>query len=145
MDRDPPSPIYFADPYFMGSAKTPEEIKLWLDVFAATAGAPLHILCGKGSQGNGLPQWWSGCPKPMTVHVRARICTKHGDGKPAFHDRYLITPKREVLITHSVNGWADAGVTFASLPYGVYRAEAARFWSMDVGSSAADAYVEELC
>ena len=144
-DRDPPSPIYFADPYFMGSAKTPEEIKLWLDVFAATAGAPLHILCGKGRQGDGLPQWWSGCPQPMTAHVRARICTKHGDGKPAFHDRYLITPKHEVLITHSVNGWADAGVTFASLPYGVYRAEAERFWSMDVGSSAADAYVEELC
>ncbi len=144
-DRDPPSPIYFADPYFMGSAKTPEEIKLWLDVFAATAGGPLHILCGKGRQGDGLPQWWSGCPKPMTAHVRARICTKHGDGKPAFHDRYLITPKHEVLITHSVNGWADAGVTFASLPYGVYRAEAERFWSMDLGSSAADAYVEELC
>ena len=144
-DRDPPSPIYFADPYFMDSAKTPDEIKLWLGVFAATAGAPLHILCGKGRKGGGLPRWWSGSPKPMTSHVRARIFTKHGDGRPAFHDRYLITPEREVLITHSVNGWADDGVTFASLPYCVYRAEAERLWSMDLAPRAADAYVEELC
>ena len=144
-DRDSPLPIYFADPYFMNSAKQPGEIKLWLDVFAATAGAPLYILCGKGRQGSSLPRWWSGCPKAMTSHVRARIFTNHDDGKPAFHDRYLITPKREVLITHSVNGWAGDGVTFASLPFGVYRAEAERFWLMDLRSSAAEASVEELC
>lgn len=144
-DINPPSPIYFADPYFMDSAGKLAEIKLWLDVFAATAGAPLCILCGKGRDDGGLPQWWSGCPKPMTSHVRARIFTKHDDGKPAFHDRYLITPKREILITHSVNGWAQEGVTFASLPYSVYRAETERFWAMDLGSKAADAYVEELC
>ena len=144
-DRDPPFPIYFADPFFMDSTKKPDEIKLWLDVFAATAGAPLHILCGKGRRGGGLPRWWSGSPKPIISHVRARVLTRHGDGKPAFHDRYLITPKREVLITHSVTGWAGDGVTFARLPYGVYRAEAERFWLMDLRSSAAEAFVEELC
>ena len=144
-DRDPQLPIYFADPYFMDSAKQPDEIKLWLDVFAATAEAPFLILCGKGRQAGGLPRWWSSAPKPIISHVRARVVTRHGDGKPAFHDRYLITPKREVLITHSVTGWAGDGVTFASLPYGVYRAEAERFWSMDLQCSAAEAYVEELC
>ena len=143
-DRDPPLPIYFADPYFIDSAKTPDEITLWLNIFAATAGAPFFILCGKARTAGGLPRWWSSAPKPMKSHVTARIVTKHGDGRPAFHDRYLITSKREVLITHSVNGWDSDGVTFASLPYGVYRAEAERFWSMDLGSSAAEAYVEEL-
>ena len=144
-DRDQPCPIYFADPYFMDSTKTPDEIKLWFDVFAATAGAPLHILCGKGRKRGGLPRWWSGSPKSLTSHVRTRIFARHCDGRPAFHDRYLITPKREVLITHSVTGWASDGVSFASLPYGVYRAEAERLWLMDLGSLAADAYVKELC
>ena len=143
-DRDPPLPIYFADPYFMDSAKTPDEIKLWLDIFAATAGTPFHILCGKGRTAGGLPRWWSSAPKAMKSHVTARIVTNHGDGGPSFHDRYLITSKREVLITHSVNGWDSDGVTFASLPYGVYRAEAERFWSMNPQSSTAEAYVEEL-
>ena len=139
-DLDPPSPIYFADPYFMDSAKTPDEIKLWLDVFAATVGAPLRILCCKRRKDGGLPQWWAGCPKPMMSHVKVRGFTQH-----AFHDRYLITPKREVLITHSVSGWNGGGVTFASLPYGVYRAEAEQLWSMDVSSQSAAANVEELC
>ena len=143
-DRDPPKPIYFADPYFMRSAKTPDQIKMWLDIFAATTGAPFLILCGKDRQAGGLPRWWSSAPKPVKSHVTARIVRKHGNGKPAFHDRYLITSKRELLITHSVNGWDSDGVTFASLPYGVYRAEAERFGSMDLRSAAAEANVEEL-
>ena len=149
-DRDPQLPIYFADPYFMDSTKQPDEIKLWLDVFATTAGSPLHILCGKGRCGGGLPRWWSSAPKPIVSHVRVRVVTRPrprtrpGDERPAFHDRYLITPRREILITHSVTGWAGDGVTFASLPYGVYRAEAERFWSMDLKSRAAEACVEEL-
>ena len=143
-DRDPQLPVYLADPYFMDSAKQPDEIKLWLDVFAATADAPFLVLCGKSRQAGGLPRWWSSAPKPLISHVRARVVTRHSDGRPAFHDRYLITSRREVLITHSVNGWARDGVTFASLPYGVYLAEAERFWSMDLQSSTASAYVEEL-
>ena len=142
-DNSPPNPIYIADPYFMDSATNPAEMKLWLDVFASTAGSPLRILCGKARASRGLPRWWSNCPNQVTSHVRARIFTKPRG--PAFHDRYLITPTREVLITHSANGWDADGVTFVSLPYGVYRAEAERLWSMNIGSSAAGVNVEELC
>lgn len=144
MDHEPSFPVYFADPYMLGSVKEPDAIRFWLDVFEATVGAPLHLLCGKGRECGGLPQWWSGCPKSLTSHVKVRIFTKHGDGKPAFHDRYLITPKREVLITNSVSGWGADGVTFSSQSEGVYRAEAERFWEMDLRTSTADAHVEEL-
>ena len=145
-DFDSTSPIYFADPYFMDCLSKQEEIKLWLDIFSITSGAPLRILCGKHGQFGHLPQWWSNAPEPATAHVRARIFTKRPEHRrPAFHDRYLVTPRREILISHSVNGWANDGVTFASLAFGVYRAEAERFWAMGVGSSTADAYVEELC
>ena len=144
MDHEPPFPIYFADPYMLGSVKKPDAIKFWLSVFAATAGAPLHLLCGEDMVGGRLPQWWSGCPKSLTSHVKVRIFTQHSDGRPAFHDRYLITPKREVLITNSVSGWVADGVTFSSQAEGVYRAEAERFWEMDLRSSTADAHAEEL-
>ena len=146
-DIEPPSPIYFADPYFMDSARDPAEIRFWLDIFAATSDAPLHILCGKNGEDSGLPQWWLSCPKPITSHVGARIFTKHDGDRPrsAFHDRYLITPRNEILITHSVNGWASDGVTFVNLPYGIYRAEAEKLWSIDVESSTDGIHVEELC
>ena len=129
-DREPPSPIYFADPYCMESAKTPVQIKLWLEIFAVTTGAPLRILCCTYSKGSSLPRWWSSLPKQINSHVAVQIFTRHGDGRPAFHDRYLITPKREVILTNSVSGWGSDGVTFTSSPYGVYRAEAERLWSM---------------
>ena len=145
MDREPPFPIYFADPYMLNSVKKPNAIRFWLNVFAATTGAPLHLLCGQEREGGGLPQWWSGCPKSVTSHVQVRIFTKHDDGKSMFHDRFLITPKREVLITNSVSGWASDGVTFSSQSEGVYRADAERFWEMDLRSGTADAHVEELC
>ena len=65
-------------------------------------------------------------------------------GDPAFHDRYLITPKREILITHSVNGWQSGGVTFAGLTYGVYRAEAEQLWGIAVGSATTSIVAEEI-
>lgn len=147
-DMDPPSPIYFADPYFMYSVGQPEEIKLWLDVFDAMAGGPLHILCGKGRSGGGLPPWWDSL-KSMNSHVRVRLFTQPDNRDPAklapaFHDRYLITPTREVLITNSVSGWASDGVTFAILPSDVYRAEAERLWGMDPKPNS-NIKVEELC
>ena len=143
-DSEPPSPIYFADPYFMQSARNPVEIKLWLDAFAATTGAPLLILCGKAKEGDDLSPWWSNYPTSLTSHVHVRIFTKGCDSNPAFHDRYLITPKREILITNSVSGWDSDGVTFIKSPYGVYRAEAERLWSTALGSGP-DINVEELC
>ena len=143
-DSEPPSPIYFADPYFMQSARNPVEFKLWLDAFEATTGAPLLILCGKAKEGDDLSPWWSNYPTSLTSHVHVRIFTKRCDSKPAFHDRYLITPKREVVITNSVSGWDSDGVAFINLPYGVYRAGAERLWSTALGSGT-DINVEELC
>ena len=62
---------------------------------------------------------------------------------PGFHDRYLITPDREILITHSFSGWNADGVTFVTLPYGVYRAEAEQLWAYGCGSYE-DLIIEEL-
>ena len=57
------------------------------------------------------------------------------DERGCFHDRYLITPAREVLMTNSFNGWNRFGVTFVSIPYGVYRAEAEQLWAPGSGQS----------
>ena len=48
------------------------------------------------------------------------------------------------MISHSINGWHKDGVTFATLPYDVYCAEADRLWFMDVGSTTADLLVREI-
>ena len=47
-------------------------------------------------------------------------------------------------MSHSINGWHKDGVTFATLPYDVYRAEADRLWSIDVESTTADLLVREI-
>ena len=149
-DADQKSPIYLADPYFvthlMDNAGTDMDMKkLCIDIFAATAGSPLNILCAKRVHDQGdPPPWWSALPEQLTAHVRVRAFLSR-DGKSAgFHDRYLITPKREIIITHSINGWHKDGVTFARLPYDVYRAEAERLWNMDVGSPTADLLVRKI-
>ena len=144
------TPIYLADPFFVtqltNNARTNLNLKkLCLDIFAATAGTPLRILCAKKKEQQvDPPPWWSALPKQLTAHISARAFLSR-DGKAAgFHDRYLITPRREIVITHSINGWHKDGVTFASLPYDVYRAEAERLWSMGVGSTTADLLVREI-
>ena len=53
--------------------------------------------------------------------------------EPLFHDRYLITSEQEILISNSISGWDSDGVTFAALPYGVYREEAEALWAIPVG------------
>ena len=120
-------PIYVADPYFMNHLDA-ALIRLYFDMFAATADRPLRILCGAIEEGT-VP-WWSSLPTVLTSHVTVRSFTEISESgpKPGFHDRYLITPEREILITNSFNGWSKHGVTFASLPYGVYRAEAIQLW-----------------
>ena len=130
-------PIYLADPYFMHRPDGGKEDKLYLDMFAATTGQPLRILCCSKKE-ESTQAWWSKYPGPMVSHVRVRSFLKSGSGergdlKREFHDRYLITPEREVIITHSINGWSKHGVTFVTIPYGVYRAEAERLWSLDIG------------
>ena len=149
-DADNKTPVYLADPYFAkplkdNSAPDMNLKKLCIDMFAATTGAPLHILCGKKSQGQDeAPPWWTSLPGQITNHVSVRAFLSRDGDRSGFHDRYLITPKREIIITHSLNGWHKDGVTFAGLPYDVYRAEAERLWSMDVNSSTGSLLVREI-
>ena len=151
-DADQHSPIYLADPYFKThlSDKTGTQLglkNLCLDIFAATAGSSLNILCARPEYDqDDTPPWWSTLPELLTAHVVVRNFLKRGGKSPGFHDRYLITPKREIIITHSIKGWHQQGVTFASLPYDddVYRPEAERLWNMDIGSPTADLLVREI-
>ena len=149
-DADQKTPIYLADPYFetqlpSDARKHLDLRKIYLDIFATTAGTPLRILCAKKKPAqDDPPPWWSACPEQITAHVRVRSFRSQDGRTAGFHDRFLITPRREVIISHSINGWHNHGVTFASLPYDVYLAEAERLWSMDVGSPTADLLVSEI-
>ena len=149
-DSDQKTPIYLADPYFMteltdDSGRDLSLKKLCIDIFAATVGTPLRILYTKKRQvPDDSPPWWSSLPEHITAHVSVRSFRNPNGERRGFHDRYLITPKREIIITHSFNGWQRDGVTFASLPYDVYRAEAERLWSIDPDSATADLLVREI-
>ena len=136
--------IYLADRYFMKSfnGDKKERLKqLYLKMFAATTGRPLRILCTERE--NAQP-WWSSYPSLITDHVSVRAFFKQDGCTPGFHDRYLITPEREILITHSLNGWPEGGVTFVRLPYDIYRAEAESLWEMDIRSKTTKLFVEEI-
>ena len=160
-DSDRNTPIYLADPYFMRRLMGDTGGRLYQDLFAATTGRPLRILCGNRENGIGQP-WWSNYPNQITAHVSVRAFLRRKMEKESvmpetdklqeqqeyeagFHDRYLITPERDIVITNSFNGWLKHGVTFASHPYGVYRAEAERLWSMDIESKTTDLLVQRIC
>ena len=149
-DANQKTPIYLADPYFMTQLTDDSGMdlslkKLGIDIFAATVGTPLRILCAKKRKDlNEPPPWWSSLPEQITAHVSVRSFLSRNGERRGFHDRYLITPRREIIITHSLNGWHSQGVTFASLPYDVYRAEAERLWLIDPGSANADLLVREI-
>ena len=146
-------PIYLADPYFMpylDERKEPHSnlVQLYLECFSATVGRPLQILCGQQKHVDTRP-WWSAYPATLRNHVSVRTFLKReghnpAKPKPGFHDRYLVTPEREIIMTHSFNGWHEGGVTFISLPYGVYRTEAENLWSMDLQSVAEPLLVQEI-
>ena len=131
-------PIYFADPYFLGDKVSDAEIELLASLLSATRGRPLNILCGKRSKSLRLEY-----PQPLTVHATVKRFTRPGDGRPAFHDRYLITSAGETLITNSVNGWEKQGVTFSTRSHGVYRAAAEQLWFPTVGGNGGDVLVTE--
>ena len=149
-DADQKTPIYLADAHFetqlpSDARKQVNLRKIYLDIFGATAGTPLRILCAKKKPAQDEPPpWWSACAEQITAHVRVRSFRSQDGRTDGFHDRFLITPRREIMISHSFNGWHNHGVTFVSLPYGVYRAEAERSWSMDVGSPTTDLLVWEI-
>ena len=131
-------PIYFADPYFLGDKVSDAEIELLASLLSATRGRPLNILCGKRSKTLRLEY-----PQPLTRHATVKRFTRPGDGRPASHDRYVITPAGETLITNSVNGWEKRGVTFSTCSHGVYRAEAEKLWLSPVSGNGNDVLVTE--
>ena len=136
-------PVYLADPYFMQRDFDNTNERVYSSMFSATKGQQLRILYGQRN----VERWLSKYPSILTNHVAVRsVTSKDGKGqdRPAFHDRYLITPDKEIIITHSINGWHDHGVTFATLSYGVYRAEAEELWSLNVGRNNNGVLVEEI-
>ena len=130
------APIYVADPYFMKSGDEEAGLKLYLDMFAATRGRALRILCAARDDEEIWP-WWSSLASMLRSHVSIRSFRNHDGRRTGFHDRYLITPDRETIITNSFNGWAKDGVTFLNHGGEVYRAEAERLWAMDIESESA--------
>ena len=141
--RDSDGPIYLADPYFMHRNLDHTNERIYSSMFERTRGQQLRILTGQR-----VPDTWlSRYPSILTDHVAVRSFTsKDGQGhdRPAFHDRYLIAPDQEIIITHSINGWHDQGVTLATLPYGVYRAEAEELWSLNIGDNNNGIHVQEI-
>ena len=121
-------PIYLVDPYFINRSPDGSTDRLYLSIFETTIGRPLRILCEPHDSG----AWWSNYPPTLINHATVRSFST--TGTPLLHDRYLITPEREIQISHSINGWDSGGVTFTSLLYGVYRAEAEALWSIPIGT-----------
>lgn len=146
-------PVYLADPYFMPyldekPGAVSDLVQLYLELFAATTGRSLRILCAQMKQADPRP-WWAPYPKSLMNHVSVRTFFKRDQGNPdeskrGFHDRYLITPEHEVIITNSLNGWREQGVTFISHRQGVYRAEAENLWALDLQSATESLWAEEI-
>ncbi len=142
-DADRSEPVYLADRYFVSDVGGVKGVQLYADMLAATTDRELRVLCTQRPCNHPQP-WWKNLPIALTRDLKVRCFLTHGcHPQPAFHDRYLITPKRETLLSHSLNGWVRDGVTFVTLPYGVYRTEAEHLWSMDIDSPNAPLLVEE--
>ena len=131
-------PIYFVDPYFM--ARSESEVKVLTAILSEARGQPLNILCGRWENNRRLTY-----PKALVAHATIRSFTRADEREsPAIHDRYLITPAGETIITNSVNGWGKDGVTFHSNPYEIYRAETEELWSLNWGVNRNDVLVREV-
>ena len=142
-DADSKTPIYIADPYFLPVKRDPFLENLYLRIFGETAGQPLRVLCGKlGSED--ARRWWCSLPRQVIGHVSVRSFVRRADDKPCFHDRYVVTPTREIIVTNSFNGWSTHGVTVADLPSEVYRSEANKLWAREVGSTDTEVLVTEI-
>ena len=134
-------PIYFVDPHF--KAESESEVKALTAILSEARGQPLNILCGRWEDSQKLS-----FPKSLVAEVTVRRFTRvsraAGGRSPAFHDRYLITPAGETIITHSVNSWGEGGVTFDSSPFEVYRTETEELWSLNIGENENGVLVEEV-
>ena len=138
-------PIHLADPYFRSIVVGDRERDLYLRIFDATRGRSLQILCSPKTRTEPGKQWWADYPKILTSHVTVReLVNQRNQRVCVFHDRYLVAGDKEILISHSFNGWAEDGVTFVCLPYGVYRAEAEEWWTLDAGLTRDDILINEV-
>ncbi len=142
-DADRAGPVYLADPCFVGHTMADEVAQLFSDMCAAIQRRPLRILCAEREPGD-APAWWARCLRKIRANVTVRTFVNRSDERGCFHDRYLITGRREILMTNSFNGWSRFGVTFVSLPYGVYRAEAEQLWALEPNTPASDVLVREF-
>ena len=151
--RDQLKPIYLADPYFLDVSG--EMRKFYIDLCEHMNEKEVRILCAqKLNESEKIHKLWSllgGFPtsnftiRSFLRKVYSSSSRNQKDLDSAFHDRYLIIPDREILISNSLSGWCKHGVTFASHPYGVYRAEAEQLWAYGVGSpQGTDLIIEEL-
>lgn len=136
-------PIYLADPYFMSIGPGDVESGLYLDIFQATSGKQLRILSSSKKKIQPAKPWWSVYPDFLAGHVSVRELFRN-EYQAAFHDRYLVTDDSEILISNSFNGWRKDGVTFARLPYGIYRAEAEKSWSLGLGMTSDGILIREV-
>lgn len=149
LDSHRAEPLYLADPYFElyldeSKPENSDLVQLYLEIFAATVGRSLLILSCQKKLDDTRP-WWFHYGEKIKRHITVRTFLKHDLHKTGFHDRYLITPEREIIITSSLNGWRQEGVTFISHPHSVYRAEAKLLWEMGLQSDTARLFVEEIC
>ena len=138
---DGAGPVYLADPYLMEHDEGDVVANLLVKIFAATHNRSLRILCGKVKRSR-TPVWWSKYPSIIAAHVKVRAFDRRGI--LPFHDRYLITPGGETVITNSLNGWHQSGVTFIRAPFGVYRAVTEKMWTTEIGAPGDELRVEEI-
>ena len=134
-------PIYLADAHFSVPDFGGPDSQLYIDMFEATTGLSLRILC---SPRGPMAPWRASYPSALTRHVNVRTFTRPGSRARVLHDRYLITHDREILITNSFNGWRTNGVTFVGLSDGIYSPQAERLWEMAIGESEDGIHVSEV-
>ena len=142
--EDPRKPIYVGEPYFMKAGTKSDIMDFYLRIFSATSSRPLNVLCGVVDEPTRQP-WWTSLPGLMTRHLRVRsFRVPNREGGAYFHDRYVITPDREISITNSFNGWKRSGVTFIQNAFGVYRTEAEYLWTLPEGYEGRSVLVQEI-
>ena len=137
-------PLYLSDPYFMSIGPGDAESELYLRMFEATSGGSLRILCSPKEGSSPKKPWWSSYPPFLTSHVTVREIVGPRGKETALHDRYVVAGDKEILISNSFTGWQKDGVTFVGLPYGVYRADAEKWWSLDPGMTPGGILIHEV-
>ena len=136
-------PIYIGDPYFL-SINNDEFLKIVvLRILGETSGQIVRILCGTLDRYD-LRSWLLKIPGHIRRHASIRSFRRRGRRRPLFHDRYVVTQKREIAVTNSISGWKKHGVTFAELSSDVYRKDAEQLWALGDGPSGTGTLVRTI-